>query len=92
VPSADTVPARGLPFTEDAVTYVFDEGGFYVRLANRTIDGVPWYHPVRYRRHGLCACLNLDVCPARADVVKAYAAPFLAEELTAFVADLRAGS
>jgi hypothetical protein len=143
----------------DAVAYVFDESGFYTRLANRTIDKVPWYEPIRYQKHGLCACLNkvakgldpatyakyaqkplraglvrvgcpyflaealsattafgvkkflgtlppaqlskslrviiplvcpdLDVCPARTDVVKTYTAPFLAEELRALVADLR---
>ncbi len=143
----------------DVVAYVFDENGFYTRLANRAIDHVPWYHPVRYRKHGLCLCLNkvakgldpatyakyaqksvlaglilvgcpgflaevlsatsafgvkkflgtlppaqlskslrvmiplvcpdLDVCPARTDVVKTYLAPLLAEDLKALVADLR---
>ncbi|WP_410645377.1 hypothetical protein [Amycolatopsis sp. lyj-346] len=141
------------------MAYVFDENGFYTRLANRTIDKVPWSQPIRYQKHGLCVCLNkvakgldpgtytkwaqlsiragliqvgcpsflaevlsatsafgvkqilgtlpyaqlyktlrvmiplvcpnLDVCPARTDVVKTYASPFLAEELKAFVTDLR---
>lgn len=42
----------------DAVAYVFDEDGFYVRLANRAIDAVPWNRRIRYRGHGLCVCLN----------------------------------
>ena len=135
----------------DAVTYVFDENGFYVRLANRLLDQVPWYHPVSRIGHGLCAklnglakgldpatyaqllqqpvsagllalglpkfmaetlgaasafgaknllsglpvghftkglraviplaCPNLEVCPARVDVLKTYASPALAGEL-----------
>ncbi|WIX98276.1 hypothetical protein QRX60_29925 [Amycolatopsis mongoliensis] len=143
----------------DVVAYVFDENGFYARLANRAIDKVPWTSPVHYRKHGLCVCLNnvakgldpgtyakyaqmplraglvlvgcpkflaevlsaasafgikqilgtlphaqlyktlrviiplvcpnLDVCPARQDVVKTYASPVLAEELKQFVASLR---
>ncbi|MEC3975798.1 hypothetical protein [Amycolatopsis sp. H20-H5] len=146
----------------DVVAYVFDENGFYTRLANRAIDKVPWHQRVRYRKHGLCVCLNkaakgldpgtyakgaqlplraglirvgcpqflaevfsatsafgvkqilgtlphsqlyktlrvmiplvcpdLDVCPARTDVVKTYAAPAFGQELKSFVADLqRAG-
>ncbi|SEP52547.1 hypothetical protein [Amycolatopsis saalfeldensis] len=137
----------------DAVTYVFDEDGFYVRLANRLLDQAPWYRPAFRHGHGLClkldglakgldpatyaqllqqpvsagllalglpkfmattlgaasafgtkkllaalpvghltkalraliplACPNLEVCPARADVLKTYASPALAVELKA---------
>lgn len=34
-------------------------------------------------------CPDLDVCPARTDVVKTHASPALGQELKAFVADLR---
>ena len=141
------------------MAFVFDENGFYVRLANRALDKVPWYWRIRHRGHGLCVCLNdlakgldpgtyakftqkpvrfallrmgfpkfmaevlsattafgvkkflgtlpqahlyktlrvmiplvcpnLDVCPARADVLKIFVSPFLAEDLKALVASLR---
>lgn len=34
-------------------------------------------------------CPNLDVCPARTDVLKTYASPALTAELKAVVANLR---
>ena len=37
---------------------MFDEDGFYVRLANRALDEVPWHRRIRRRGHGLCVCLN----------------------------------
>ncbi|WP_225440261.1 hypothetical protein [Amycolatopsis eburnea] len=80
----------------DVVTYVFDENGFYTRLANRAIDKVPWFHPVRYRSHGLCVCLNnvakgLDPAtyakwaqlPLRAGLIRVGCPTFLAEVLSA---------
>jgi hypothetical protein len=42
----------------DAVTYIFDEDGFYVRLANRLLDQAPWYRPTFRHGHGLCVKLN----------------------------------
>jgi hypothetical protein len=40
------------------VTLVFDEKGFYIRLADRLLDEVPWHQKIRRRGHGLCVCLN----------------------------------
>ncbi|KAA9166570.1 hypothetical protein FPZ12_002925 [Amycolatopsis acidicola] len=40
----------------DALAFVFDHHGFYVRLADDLIDEVPWRRRVRH--HGLCVCLD----------------------------------
>jgi hypothetical protein len=42
----------------DAVTYVFDEDGFYVRLANQLLDKIPRRRLTFRFGHGLCAKLN----------------------------------
>jgi hypothetical protein len=80
----------------DAVAYVFDEDGFYVRLANRAIDKLPWSRRIRYRGHGLCVCLNdlskgldpgtyakLTQTPIRAALLLLGFPKFLAEVLSA---------
>ena len=82
----------------DAVAFVFDENGFYVRLANRALDKVPWRRRMR-RGHWLCASLNelskgLDPAnyakhtqkPVRAGLLLLGFPTFLAEVLSATTA------
>lgn len=40
------------------LTFLFDPNGFYVRLADRLLDNLPWHRRIRRRGHWLCACLN----------------------------------
>ncbi|MFD2415429.1 hypothetical protein [Amycolatopsis pigmentata] len=42
----------------DLIAFVFDENGFYVRLANRLLDKVPWYRRVGKRGHSLCVSID----------------------------------
>ncbi|MFJ1768498.1 hypothetical protein ACIOD2_49855 [Amycolatopsis sp. NPDC088138] len=83
----------------DAVAVVFDENGFYVRLANRVLEKSRWRMPIRRRNHGLCICLNdlaksldpgtyakLTQLPVRAGLLRLGFPPFLAETLSATTA------
>lgn len=80
----------------DAVAYVFDQNGFYVRLANHAIDKVPWRRRIRHHGHGLCVSLNdaakgldpatyakLAQTPIRAALLALGFPKFLAEVLSA---------
>lgn len=40
-----------------AVSYLFDEGGFYENLADKLIENLPWGHRT-WRGHWLCKQLN----------------------------------
>ncbi len=138
------------------MAYVFDQDGFYVRVADRTLDNLPWLYKTRRKGHFLClrltelatgldlgtyakltqtpirdgflrlrfprfltdvlsstavfgvkqilgalpyghltttlkaviplACPDLAVCPARAEVVKTYCSPTLADQLKTITA------
>src|SRR5215217_372191 len=41
----------------DALSFVFDNGGFYINLSNRLIDNLPWLRKI-HRGHWLCVHLN----------------------------------
>lgn len=40
------------------MTYAFDQDGFYVRVADHTLDNLPWLYKTRRKGHFLCLRLT----------------------------------
>lgn len=53
-----TLRRLSTPVTGGAVACAFDSEGFYVRLADRILDRLPWHLRIRHKGHALCVCLH----------------------------------